>query len=1081
VKAVNKASCWHQGCEVYGACPYKLAFFEPRRHVLRPDCSLLPEVTLNIAFPMSTFNITVTPCMEFRHLPIICFFTFLFASSIILIAMASRPHQIVGAVVFVGVLLLLRILVRPTIHALRRHHWPYDVGADKKLQLRLAAVRESDPSLTGWPHIRGRMAAFSLWLVIGRPMYRDAQLKELGDAFLARYDFHGEIPALDDAISAYEQSLSLRGEGHKRHGVAVGDLGRALWRSCRDNREDGTRLSQCVGLLDEAAQLHPPGHPARDIWLSTLAMASELLFKEEGGMNTLEKAIRLSEESLQLRVSSHPTREPFPQSLLNECRRRVLLAYQELFWPEPLRLPRDALLISLGGALLTRFRERRGDRDVLDKVLRLHREALQLRPFSHPARWDGLRHLAAALQIQCKQYGDWPALEEAIVHYKEALRICPPDFVHRGVLLNSYGETLLAHSHRRGQMHTVTQAIGTLREALQLHPPGHFARSLSLYGLAEALRARCEREGNWDALEQVILLYREALQLPASRDRIRGSIDNGLGAALMNRFRQQGRLDTLADAIQLHHEALVLHPHGHCDRGVSLNHLAIALHARFQQQGGMDVLGEAVSSLRQALQQSPRGHVARAEWLNNLADALESWFEWHGGEDTLSEAINLHREALNLRARGDPGRGIALSHLGRALQIRHSKIGDQAALTEAIDLHRQSLELCPLDHPARDVRIDSLAGALQTLASRTGDTELLGQAISLYRETLRLRPTGHPLRARTLFHVGECLLTRRVDDADFVRGIGHISEALTHAATGVRERLLGAMSSLRVVEEEYDASRKKGDAASWIQHGPFILKLYRQAIQLLPLAANLGLSPTTRLEIAGGSDELSRRGAARAVLLNHVPEAVEMLEEGRGVFWSQALQLRSSALDNLPNEDRLELEGVFHDLEATSTNFPTGFNQERERLLERQRLLSVQAEELISRVRAHYPGFDRLLMPPAFGDLVSSLPDGYVVIVNTARRMHHALLLHRSSGLAAVVKVQAPRGGFDCDDIRVHMPRDFGSGADEAAQQTVSVIRGGNVRKAEFNSFEDVLVGLWVRVVQPVIKTLGLTVGFALF
>jgi hypothetical protein len=340
----------------------------------------------------------------------------------------------------------------------------------------------------------------------------------------------------------------------------------------------------------------------------------------------------------------------------------------------------------------------------------------------------------------------------------------------------------------------------------------------------------------------------------------------------------------------------------------------------------------------------------------------------------------------------------------------------------------------------------------------------------MYREASQLCPGGHPHRAHSLFGLGECLLTRQADQVDFIHGIASLSEALAHFTTGVCERLVGAVASLRVVEREHTASLKRGDASRWTQHAPHILKLYRRAVQLLPLAANFGLDPRTRLEVASGSDELSRRGAARAVLHNDVAEAVEMLEEGRGLFWSQLLHLRSSALDGLPEDDHRRLEGMFRDLETTSNTFIAESERDREQRLEQRRLLNAQTEEMIAKIRAHYPGFDRLLMPPAFDELMSSLPEGFVVIVNTARPSHHALLLHGSSGLATSVKLRGPRGGFDCNDIRAHMPRDLCVGTRETEHEIDSGDRGSNVRREEeFDSFDDVLAGLWERVVQPVV------------
>jgi len=62
--------------------------------------------------------------------------------------------------------------------------------------------------------------------------------------------------------------------------------------------------------------------------------------------------------------------------------------------------------------------------------------------------------------------------------------------------------------------------------------------------------------------------------------------------------------------------------------------------------------------------------------------------------------------------------------------------------------------------------------------------------------------------------------------------------------------------------------------------------------------------------LASGSDGLARDAAACAIRLVQYGEAVELLEAGRGVFWSQALQLRTPMAD---------LHDMAPDIEKTET------------------------------------------------------------------------------------------------------------------------------------------------------------------
>jgi hypothetical protein len=62
------------------------------------------------------------------------------------------------------------------------------------------------------------------------------------------------------------------------------------------------------------------------------------------------------------------------------------------------------------------------------------------------------------------------------------------------------------------------------------------------------------------------------------------------------------------------------------------------------------------------------------------------------------------------------------------------------------------------------------------------------------------------------------------------------------------------------------------------------LDVYVAAIQLLPRVAHAGLDLSARLRELSGSEQLCRAAAMQAILLNQLPVAVEVFEEGKAVF-----------------------------------------------------------------------------------------------------------------------------------------------------------------------------------------------------
>jgi hypothetical protein len=283
---------------------------------------------------------------------------------------------------------------------------------------------------------------------------------------------------------------------------------------------------------------------------------------------------------------------------------------------------------------------------------------------------------------------------------------------------------------------------------------------------------------------------------------------------------------------------------------------------------------------------------------------------------------------------------------------------------------------------------------------------------------------------------------------------------------------------LQQLEEVYSASTKSAQARSHQENDEWILDLYAQFIGLLPLAANFGLDHSARLQAVTGCDEIARNAATRAMILGCLPQAVSMLEQGRGVFWTQTLHLRTTGFDGVPDSDCQELKRMLHHLEhgARQEERSEQSADQRERKLEKRRQLNAAVQALIFKIR-RYPGLDRFLLPPTFDALFGSLPDGFVAIVNASRLGHHAVLLHRATGHAISLALKPFRTGFDFATLRAQLPRDMVSSSERDADAGTRAMRLNGGRAAKL---EDMLSSLWSLIVQPIIPTLGLHVSLLL-
>jgi tetratricopeptide (TPR) repeat protein len=704
--------------------------------------------------------------------------------------------------------------------------------------------------------------------------------------------------------------------------------------------------------------------------------------------------------------------------------------------------------------------------------------------------------------------------------YEQLLDLRPPGHAQRRKAVSDLGDALwrfcFYHSVDKAR---ADRCIAMLREALHLCPPGHLLREETLHELARVLLfITFDVLGDRDALAESVVLNREALTLrPAGHPSRDNSLSN-LAAALCRRFDDCGDVNLLEEAVRMHQEVLGLRPLGHPKRDIALNNVSAALMASFEQRGSFETVTEAIALFREAVDLRPIGNPLRFSALSNLAECLKLRFIYQGFSACLAEAMELYREILHTMPEAHPQRGNMMMNYGEILLLAFQEHGDSCLLSEAIVVLRETLTLLRKGVLFYDVALHSLAGALLASSEQSGDISLLSEAATLHQEALQLRPPGHSLRiksldglanlycriepvswqkaytlycealkicpqgypdrAQLLSGIARCFLDAGSPFFDPVQGISHLSEAYADNFTHITRGLRTASTDMRNVEATYASVTGSMDEATRSRYNTLVLELYSQIIGILPLAANFGIDHKARLRAVAGTDRIARNAASRAVLVGRVSMAIETLEEGRGVFWTQTLHLRTTAFKRIPRDDREELQRLLLLLDrathGTETSKLSAAQLERE--LVRRRHLNEQVQSLIAKIR-DYPGLSRFLLPSPFEAVFASLPDGFVVIVNASEVAHHALILHRSSGLATSLELDLPRARFESAVLKANLPRD----ATALHEQDLACSsRAMRIDKGTGDSFDYVLGLLWTSIVKPVIDRLGLRVSLLL-
>jgi hypothetical protein len=621
-----------------------------------------------------------------------------------------------------------------------------------------------------------------------------------------------------------------------------------------------------------------------------------------------------------------------------------------------------------------------------------------------------------------------------------------------------------------GDQDALAESVDLNREALTLRPPGHPSRAGTLNNLAAALKRTFEICGDFILLEEAVRMQREVLRLrPLGHPRRDIALSN-LSATLMTSFEQQGSFEAVTEAIDLGREALDLQPIGNPFRFLSLSNLAESLRLRFIYQGFSVCLAEAMELYREVLHAMWEAHPQRGKMMMSYGEMLLLAFQEHGDSCLLSEAIVVLRETLTILPEGVRSRDMTLHSLAGALLASSEQSGDMSLLSEAATLHQEALKLRP---PGNSLRIESLDG-LADLYCRIEPVSWK-EAHTLYCEALRICPQGYPVRAQLLSGMARCFLDTGSPFFDPLQGISHLSEAYADNLTHITRRLRTASTDMRNVEATYASVTRPMDEAARSRYNTLVLELYSQIIGILPLAANFGIDHKARLRAVAGTDRITRNAASRAVLVDRVSVAIETLEEGRGVFWTQTLHLRTTAFKGVPRDDREELQRLLLLLDRANHGTETSelSAAQRERELGSRRHLNEQAQSLIAKIRG-CPGLNRFLLPSAFDAVFASLPDGFVVIVNTSEVAHHALILHQFTGLATSLDLDLPRARFEFAVLREKLPRDAAALDDQERESS----RAMHINKGVRDSFDYVLGLLWTSIVKPVIDRLGLEVSF---
>ncbi|TFK33924.1 CHAT domain-containing protein [Crucibulum laeve] len=757
-------------------------------------------------------------------------------------------------------------------------------------------------------------------------------------------------------------------------------------------------LEDCNGTFDQ-------------LILFTLGVAHREKFYYTGS-GDLPRSISLFRQSLDLTTSSTISRS----DTLNELAITLRMHFQQSQNPkdlmEGMELHKAALtndpgtsscksafwLTSYGDAMKDFF-EIAVRLEPANLAIKCYRRSLELSSNESLCHWQTLHELAVTLRLLYNLSSQINHLEEASALEKRALQLATPQHPLQAASLTNLGKIYYRLYERNGNPDFIKQSVTYSRKALSSAYIPHLLRPELQNGLAVSLSIIVEGLGG--DIGEVVSLFRATLTLVSCPLRHKLHAEHELGPALRLQFLQNSDISVLDEAIILQRKCMESSSLPR-QQFVWIIKLALSLQARFYHFRQPNDLPETIALYEESLKSIPVSHHERPKFLYNLGNVLLVQFETEPEINTLDRAISALREGLNLlkiRIDGDnPIHPLAnsLTHLlAHSLNTKGAYLNDSTDLNEIITLFRIVLKnqtYSPLDSDKKSKLLKDFAIALRMQYRSSGIQNDLDEALLLHDEAYNLLTPTSVDRALSAAEIGITMMVAYQKK--------QLPAYLEDAVSWFRR---GVASKAAYLWRQYQAALTWADSVDGLHDSA--LQAYESAIELLRQFATLNLDLDSRQKIlARRSDGLARNAAACAIQLGEFEKAVELLEEGRGIFWSQALHLRTP-MDDLRNVDgglADDLHNIAAELEEASYRSSSVFsmqmtNKEKVSVEEKEvylRQLNERWTTTVERVRT-LSGFQDFLRPLQASKLMKSADEHPVIILNASNSRCDALILTR--------------------------------------------------------------------------------------
>ena len=603
---------------------------------------------------------------------------------------------------------------------------------------------------------------------------------------------------------------------------------------------------------------------------------------------------------------------------------------------------------------------------------------------------------------------------------------------------------VLDELYRSWQIQSLDHAIDCLREALKTYASGLRQVSLDLANLLAARFLILHINGDYQEAKAVLhditvsrppgdlsgSYHIQASSLIAAIGHARSIVDANLEDFEGTIYRCRSFLDHAHSFGDPLHPVITTLLAGHAELGHK--HIALSQSAR------PGIAHLEVDSLPCSGQLSTFD--VGAGGYNNVPAPLPMSFE---------EKIN-HLQRLYSSARpGTDHQRQCLKDLVCCYNAKVSSTYDTTYVEEAIKYNRGLIATTHPTDQSKFLHLSAFGYLLYVAFHRTEKVEYLDESITHLREVLKL-DGARPIYFATIRGLLDSLsirwqLFRRSHDLDDVMSL---------FASGVKD-------SYATVPSRFELACHWAHTGRIFRH-PSVLIAYNSAMSLMQ--ESLAFAPTLSnqhdllLEKHDLYEKTPLNFASYHIRAGQVERAVEVLEQGRALLWSEMRGFRTST-DRLRAADpdlADRFTAINEELEMLTTSAPpngsVGMNDgefESDEwvaqfpvLMEKQQELLKERDFLISKIRG-LPGLEKLLLPLSFDTLRSAASHGPVIIINHCKwRSDIIIVLHDSPPSLITTPYNFFGRANRLKDELLGTRQRYGPGSNQYVRALISVLKG---------------------------------------